>query len=215
MAHSIRCRTPCRPDRTSTRRASVRRRKSATRCMGKKSPWSSRRSTSLSTRPIPSCLSVSTIPAHSRTAASNGWHARQRCIGFTTKHIYFSGTSKKLRVRYDRTVDFEPFRRRIRHHARRPDRPDRPAAGVQDRRRLVLLQPGRQPRPDVDGRKAQDLGFDPNPPDFPKRNHEGRTCNSSPLCFFPPTARKAQRLRPDKMDLRGKGEDGDPRNSCE
>ena len=30
-------------------------------------------------------------------------------LGFTTKHIYFSGSSKKFRVRYDRIVDFEPF----------------------------------------------------------------------------------------------------------
>ena len=30
-------------------------------------------------------------------------------LGFTTKHIYFSGPKKKFRVRYDRIVDFEPF----------------------------------------------------------------------------------------------------------
>ncbi len=30
-------------------------------------------------------------------------------IGFTTKHLYFSGAKKKFRVRYDKIVDFEPF----------------------------------------------------------------------------------------------------------
>ena len=30
-------------------------------------------------------------------------------MGFTTKHIYFSGPKKKIRVRYDKFVDFEPF----------------------------------------------------------------------------------------------------------
>ena len=30
-------------------------------------------------------------------------------LGFTTKHLYFSGSKKKFRVRYDRIVGFEPF----------------------------------------------------------------------------------------------------------
>ena len=29
-------------------------------------------------------------------------------LGFSTKHIYFSGLNKKFRVRYDRIVDCEP-----------------------------------------------------------------------------------------------------------
>ena len=30
-------------------------------------------------------------------------------LGLTTKHIYFAGTRKKFRVRYDKIVAFEPF----------------------------------------------------------------------------------------------------------
>ena len=36
-------------------------------------------------------------------------HQDTGLLGFTTKHLYFSGTKKKFRVRYDRIVDFEPF----------------------------------------------------------------------------------------------------------
>ena len=36
-------------------------------------------------------------------------HQDTGLLGFTTKHIYFSGPKKKFRVRYDRIVDFEPF----------------------------------------------------------------------------------------------------------
>ena len=36
-------------------------------------------------------------------------HADTGLLGFTTKHLYFSGERKKFRVRYDRIVDFEPF----------------------------------------------------------------------------------------------------------
>ena len=36
-------------------------------------------------------------------------HQDTGLLGFTTKHIYFSGEKKKFRVRYDRIVDFEPF----------------------------------------------------------------------------------------------------------
>ena len=36
-------------------------------------------------------------------------HADTGLLGFTTKHIYFSGPSKKFRVRYDRIVNLEPF----------------------------------------------------------------------------------------------------------
>ena len=34
-------------------------------------------------------------------------HQDTGMLGFTTKHIYFSGPKKKFRVRYDKTVDFE------------------------------------------------------------------------------------------------------------
>ena len=36
-------------------------------------------------------------------------HADTGLLGFTTKQLYFSGPNKKLRVRYDRIVDLEPF----------------------------------------------------------------------------------------------------------
>ena len=36
-------------------------------------------------------------------------HQDTGLLGFTTKHLYFSGRRKKFRVRYDRIVDFEPF----------------------------------------------------------------------------------------------------------
>ena len=36
-------------------------------------------------------------------------HQDTGLLGFTTKHIYFSGPRKKFRVRYERIVDFEPF----------------------------------------------------------------------------------------------------------
>ena len=36
-------------------------------------------------------------------------HQDTGLLGFTTKHLYFSGSKKKFRVRYDRIVDFEPF----------------------------------------------------------------------------------------------------------
>ena len=36
-------------------------------------------------------------------------HQDTGLLGFTTKHIYFSGPKKKFRVRYDRIVDFEPY----------------------------------------------------------------------------------------------------------
>ena len=43
-------------------------------------------------------------------------HQDTGLLGFTTKHIYFSGPKKKFRVRYDRIMDFETLRRRLRHH---------------------------------------------------------------------------------------------------
>ena len=36
-------------------------------------------------------------------------HQDTRLLGFTTKHIYFSGPKKKFRVRDDKIVDFEPY----------------------------------------------------------------------------------------------------------
>ena len=36
-------------------------------------------------------------------------HQGTGLLGFTTKHLYFSGDRKRFRVRYDRIVDFEPF----------------------------------------------------------------------------------------------------------
>ena len=36
-------------------------------------------------------------------------HADTGLLGLTTKHIYFAGSRKKFRVRYDRIVSFDPF----------------------------------------------------------------------------------------------------------
>ena len=36
-------------------------------------------------------------------------HQDTGLVGFTTKHIYFSGPKKKFKVRYDRIVDLEPY----------------------------------------------------------------------------------------------------------
>ena len=36
-------------------------------------------------------------------------HQDTGLLGFTTKHVYFSGARKKFRVRFDRIVDFELF----------------------------------------------------------------------------------------------------------
>ena len=37
-------------------------------------------------------------------------HADTGLLGFTTKHIYFAGSKKKFRVRYDKIVAFTPYR---------------------------------------------------------------------------------------------------------
>ena len=36
-------------------------------------------------------------------------HQDTGLLGFTTKHVYFAGSRKKFRVRYDRVVSFDPF----------------------------------------------------------------------------------------------------------
>lgn len=36
-------------------------------------------------------------------------HQDNGILGFTTKHLYFSEPKKKLSVRYDQIMDFEPF----------------------------------------------------------------------------------------------------------
>ena len=36
-------------------------------------------------------------------------HADTGLLGLTTKHIYFAGSRKRFRVRYDKIVAFEPF----------------------------------------------------------------------------------------------------------
>ena len=36
-------------------------------------------------------------------------HADTGMLGLTTKHIYFAGSQKRFRVRYDKIVAFEPF----------------------------------------------------------------------------------------------------------
>jgi hypothetical protein len=36
-------------------------------------------------------------------------HADTGLLGITNKHIYFSGSAKSFRIRYDKIVSFEPF----------------------------------------------------------------------------------------------------------
>ena len=36
-------------------------------------------------------------------------HVDTGLLGFTTKHLYFSGIKKKFRIRHDRIVEHEPF----------------------------------------------------------------------------------------------------------
>ena len=36
-------------------------------------------------------------------------HADTGLLGLTTKHVYFAGSRKKFRVRYDRIVSFDPY----------------------------------------------------------------------------------------------------------
>ena len=36
-------------------------------------------------------------------------HAGTGLLGLTTKHIYFGGSRKRFRVRYDRIVAFDPY----------------------------------------------------------------------------------------------------------
>ena len=36
-------------------------------------------------------------------------HADTGLLGLTTKHLYFAGSRKKFRVRYDRIVSFDPY----------------------------------------------------------------------------------------------------------
>ena len=90
-------------------------------------------------------------------------------LGLTTKHIYFAGSRKKFRVRYDRIVSFEPIRRRLRRHARCPDRQ---APDVPHRRRLVRLQPGCQPGPDAE--------LNPLRPSSPHTAHQRQPTSANP-----------------------------------
>lgn len=36
-------------------------------------------------------------------------HVDTGMLGVTTKHLYFSGSTKSFRVKYDKIVSFEPF----------------------------------------------------------------------------------------------------------
>ena len=56
-------------------------------------------------------------------------HADTGLLGLTTKHLYYAGSRKKFRVRYDRIVSVDPY--------------------DDGWRRLVPLQPGHQPGPDA------------------------------------------------------------------
>ena len=38
-----------------------------------------------------------------------GWRSGSFLLGLTTKHIYFAGSGKRFRVRYDRTMSFDSF----------------------------------------------------------------------------------------------------------
>ena len=64
-------------------------------------------------------------------------HADTGLLGLTTKHIYYAGSRKKFRVRYDRVVSFDPYDDGFGIMA---GRSDGEAPGLPDRRRLVRLQ---------------------------------------------------------------------------
>ena len=38
-----------------------------------------------------------------------GWRSDSFLLGLTTKHLYFAGSRKRFRVRYDRIVSFDPY----------------------------------------------------------------------------------------------------------
>ena len=38
-----------------------------------------------------------------------GWRSGSFLLGLTTKHLYFAGSRKRFRVRYDRIVSFDPY----------------------------------------------------------------------------------------------------------
>ena len=73
-------------------------------------------------------------------------HADTGLLGLTTKHIYFAGNRKKFRVRYDRIVSFEPYQDGF--GIMRDAQTAKPQT-FRTGRRLVPLQPGREPEPDV------------------------------------------------------------------
>ena len=57
-------------------------------------------------------------------------HADTGLLGLTTKHVYFAGSRKKFRVRYDRIVAFEPYSGSL---GIMRGRPDGQAPGLPDR----------------------------------------------------------------------------------
>ena len=71
-------------------------------------------------------------------------HADTGLLGLTTKHLYFAGARKKFRVRYDKIVSFEPYSDGF--GIMRDALTAKPQA-FRTGRRLVCLQPGRQPGP--------------------------------------------------------------------
>ena len=99
------------------------------------------------------------------------------------------------------------LRRRLRHHE---GQPDGQAAGVQNRRRLVLIQPGRQPRPDVEGQKRPRSLVETPTPGFTEQGTTRGGLQQLPLVFSATAG-----PRPEKVNRRGKGQYEAPRNPRE
>ena len=69
-------------------------------------------------------------------------HQDTGLLGFTTKHLYFSGSKKKVPP----NSRLRAVQRRVRDNERRPDGE---APAIQDRGRVVREQPGHEFGPDV------------------------------------------------------------------
>ena len=70
-----------------------------------------------STKALPTASASAWRGLYHRPSTFRSWpieweetvHAGTGMLGLTTKHIYFAGSRKRFRVRYDKIVAFEPF----------------------------------------------------------------------------------------------------------